>query len=141
MRASGSPLRNRRRGAVSTLNACCSGLRSRGARAIPLRVNESLISSKNPFPPRVHHQLDLLIERDVGSLLGQRQRTVQPSEIVDQADPPSLSARPDTTLRDLVNPLGRGLARLGDLLDELVVEGQHLLFDLGALLVRKRANG
>ena len=47
---------------------------------------------------REHTQLDRLIRRDAGRLLGQFERAHEPAELVDQTALMRLSARPDTAL-------------------------------------------
>ena len=67
-----------------------------------------------------------------------RHRGVEPAERVDEAALARLLAGPDASLRHGVDLLRRGLARLGRLLDEVVVEALHDLLQLLALRRRER---
>src|SRR5207247_4481179 len=65
---------------------------------------------------------------------GDRHGAIAPAKLVDETVLFRLPSRPDATLRQGIDALGRAVPGIGDLFDEVVVEGLQLLLQLLQLL-------
>ena len=79
------------------------------------------------------HQLDILVGRNAGALLGDARPPRRARRARPRGRARAPAARSTRALRHGVDPLGRRLARLGRLLDEVLVEALHVVLHLRPL--------
>ena len=86
------------------------------------------------LPRRIHDQFHSRISGDFRALLRHLNRAIQPPQLIHQAVFFGLPAGPNAALCERVDLLRLTVAGLGDLFDELIVEGLELSVQLLQLL-------